>query len=100
MHALVKSFGTFIRPIKLNHGKVQGPANYLKLAERGATMKGFNVMTYPYLLPWMLIRILLAMWRGKVSMKETYHPGGIDAFPSALVALLNGGHTGKMLLKV
>ena len=63
-------------------------------------MKGFNVITYLYLLPWMLIRILISMWRGKVQMKETYHSGGIDGFPKALVALLNGGHTGKMLLKV
>ena len=89
----------------LNHGKVQGPSNYLKLAEKGATMKGFNVMTYLYLLPWMLIRILVSFWRGKVAMKETYYPGGIDAFPSALLGLLNGGsshgeHIGKMLLKI
>jgi NADPH-dependent curcumin reductase CurA len=84
----------------LNHGKVQGPSNYLKLAEKGCTMKGFNVITYLYLLPWMLIRILISFWRGKVVMKETYHPGGIDAFPSALLSLLNGGHTGKMLVKV
>ena len=30
----------------LNVGTVQGPSNYLKLAERGATMKGFVVMQY------------------------------------------------------
>lgn len=30
----------------LNVGTVQGPSNYLKLAEKGATMKGFVVMQY------------------------------------------------------
>ena len=84
----------------LNHGKVQGPSNYLKLAEKGATMAGFNVMQKIYLLPWMLIRILVSMWRGKVTLRETHMIGGIDGFPAALSALLNGGHTGKMLLKV
>merc|ERR1711965_566511 len=27
----------------LNKGRVQGPSEYLKLAEKGATMRGFNV---------------------------------------------------------
>ncbi len=84
----------------LSHGGVQGPSSYLKLAEKNATMKGFVVMAYMHLLPWMLLCILLDFWRGRVALRETHMPGGIHGFPDALSALLNGGNTGKMLLKV
>lgn len=84
----------------LNHGEVDGPSNYLKLAERSATMAGFNVMHYISLLPWMLCRILFAYWRGRVTIKEAHVEGGIHAFPAALVALLDGKHIGKILLKI
>lgn len=35
----------------LNKGGVRGPAEYLKLAERGATMVGYNVMQYIWKFP-------------------------------------------------
>jgi NADPH-dependent curcumin reductase CurA len=84
---------------KLHKGLVHGPSNYLKLAERGATMKGFNVMQY-------LSKILFAMagmfWmhlRGKVFMKE-HIEHGIGSFPTALNKLFTGGHIGKCLVDV
>ena len=60
---------------KLNKGKVDGPQEYLKLAERGASMVGFNVMQKLHLLPWMLIRILLDIWRGRLTLSETVMDG-------------------------
>lgn len=83
----------------VNKGKVQGPSNYLKLAERGATMKGFNVMQY-------LSKIVFAMagmfWmhlRGQVVLTE-HIEHGLDSFPMALNHLFTGGHVGKCLVDV
>ena len=84
---------------KLNKGKVDGPQEYLKLAERGASMVGFNVMQKLHLLPWMLIRLLLDVWRGRLTLSECVMDG-IESFPSALETLFNGGHVGKLLVKV
>eukprot|EP00980_Cylindrotheca_fusiformis_P012109 scaffold2923_cov121-Cylindrotheca_fusiformis.AAC.19 len=84
----------------LNHaGKVQGPSNYLVLAERGATMKGFNVMQYAYKLPFAIVGMLWKYLRGRVFLKE--HVGqGIDSFPSTLYELFNGGSIGKSIVDV
>merc|ERR1712125_74516 len=67
----------------LNKGLVQGPSNYLKLAERGATMKGFNVMQY---LPRLLFACFGMFWlhlRGFVKMNE-HIENGIESFPKAM----------------
>ena len=84
---------------KLNKGLVQGPKNYLKLAERGSTMAGFNVMQYIYRLPLMLLGMFYMYMVGKVKMIEHYETG-IEAFPFALNKLFTGGHIGKMLVDV
>jgi len=83
----------------LNKGKVRGPSNYLKLAERGAEMKGFNVMQYMYKLPFMLIRTFWLYMRGKITTIE-HVEDGLENFPGALQKLFNGGHIGKMLVNV
>lgn len=84
---------------KLNKGLVQGPKNYLKLAERGATMKGFNVIQFMYRLPLMLIGMFYLYMRGYVKMTE-HVDTGIESFPHALLKLFTGGNTGKMLVDV
>ena len=82
----------------LNHGRVEGPSNYLKLAEKGCSMTGFNVIQKISLLPWMLLRILVACWRGNVKLREQVE-SGIEAFPLALEKMFSGGHIGKLLVK-
>lgn len=83
----------------LNHGKVQGPSEYLKLAERGATMSGYNVMQYMSSLPIALISLLWAWYRNRVVMHEHVEKG-IKSFPGAMEKMFNGGHTGKLLVEV
>ncbi|KAL7540457.1 hypothetical protein ACHAXR_010119 [Thalassiosira sp. AJA248-18] len=81
----------------LNKGKVEGPSNYLKLAERGAEMKGFNVIQYMYKLPFMLCGMFSLYMRGKVTMTE-HIESNIKSFPFALQKMFSGGHIGKMLV--
>lgn len=83
----------------LNKGKVQGPSNYLKLAERGAEMKGFNVMQYMYKIPLALFGMFYLNMRGKVEMTEHVEKG-VKSFPFALQKMFTGGHIGKMLVDV
>mmetsp|Transcript_21577 Transcript_21577/g.46935 ORF Transcript_21577/g.46935 Transcript_21577/m.46935 type:complete len:364 (+) Transcript_21577:122-1213(+) len=83
----------------LNKGKVEGPSNYLKLAERGAEMKGFNVMQYMYKLPLALFGMFYLNMRGKVQMTE-HVESGVKSFPFALQKMFSGGHIGKMLVDV
>lgn len=83
----------------LNKGKVVGPSNYLKLAERGAEMKGFNVMQYMYKLPLALCWMFYLYMRGKVQMTEHVEKG-IRSFPFALHKMFTGGHIGKLLVDV
>merc|ERR1711966_272303 len=80
----------------LNKGKVRGPSNYLKLAERGAEMKGFNVMQYLIKIPLALCGMFYYHLRGKVQMTEHVEKG-IGSFPHALAKMFSGGHIGKML---
>jgi NADPH-dependent curcumin reductase len=82
---------------KLNKGGVEGPSSYLKLAERGAIMAGFNVMQHMMSVPRATLWMLWYYWRGSVSLKEHIEPN-IEAFPLALQKLFTGGHTGKMLV--
>ena len=86
----------------LNKGKVEGPSNYLKLAEKGAEMKGFNVMQYIAKVPLALFGMFYYYIRGKVRMSEHIEVG-IQSFPHALAKMFTGGsngHIGKMLVKV
>jgi len=84
---------------RLNKGMVEGPSNYLKLAERGAEMKGFNVMQYMMKIPLALCGMFYYHIRGKVRMTEHIEVG-IQSFPHALAKMFSGGHIGKMLVKV
>ena len=83
----------------LNKGMVQGPSNYLKLAERGATMKGFNVMQYMSSIPAAMAQLVWLHFRGYVTVHEDVKEG-IEAFPNALQQLFTGGHIGKMLCRI
>jgi len=80
-------------------GMACGPSNYIKLAERGALMKGFNFMQYLTSLPFMLFGMFYLYMRGKVKMTEQIELG-IESYPMALQKLFTGGNTGKLLVQV
>jgi NADPH-dependent curcumin reductase CurA len=84
---------------KVDGRMVHGPSNYLKLAERGAEMRGFNVMQHMHKLPVAMFFLFWYYVRGKVRMTEHIHKG-IEAFPGALKGLFSGGNTGKTLVQV
>ena len=78
---------------------VRGPKNYLKLAERHATMAGFAVFHFAE--HYERAEKQLTQWlaSGQLIMREHIEQG-IDRFPAALNILQNGGHHGKLLVRV
>jgi hypothetical protein len=83
----------------LNHNKVRGPSEYLKLAEREATMVGFTVLAHLWRIPSAIAHMLWLMWRKKIFLNEQIEPG-IESFGPAMVKMFTGGHIGKMLVEV
>ena len=82
-----------------NMDDVRGPRNYLKLAERHARMEGFAVTHFASQFP--AAEAALAGWlaSGELVMHE-HVENGVENFPATLRLLLNGGHHGKLLLRV
>jgi NADPH-dependent curcumin reductase CurA len=82
-----------------NMADVRGPKNYLKIAERDARLLGFTIFHYPQ--HHAEATVAMAEWlaAGKIVVREHVEQG-IDRFPAAVRALLDGGNTGKFLLKV
>lgn len=82
-----------------NMDDVRGPRNYLKLAERHARMEGFAVTHFHAQFP--KAEAALSSWlaSGELVMHEHYEHG-VDNFPASLRLLLNGGHHGKLLLRI
>jgi NADPH-dependent curcumin reductase len=78
---------------------VRGPRNYLKLAERHARMEGFAVTHFHAQFP--KAEAALAGWlaSGELVMHEHFE-AGVENFPATLRVLLNGGHHGKLLLRI
>jgi NADPH-dependent curcumin reductase len=78
---------------------VRGPSNYLKLAERHARMEGFAVTHFESAFP--EAEAVLGGWlaEGRLAMRE-HVERGLDAFGATLRTLLDGGHHGKLLLRV
>lgn len=76
---------------------VRGPALYLRVAERNASMRGFTVDRYAAEFPKMEADISTWLAEGKLEMPETVVEG-IEQFPKALGMLMSGGNTGKLLV--
>lgn len=76
---------------------VQGPRNYLKVAERNAVMQGFTVDKFAEQFSKMEEEIAGWIKSGELKMPE-HVIEGIDHFPEALVALMTGKHMGKLLV--
>lgn len=79
-------------------GNVRGPRNYLKLAERNATMRGFVVTHHAARFPEAKAEIAALMQEGKLDLPE-HVVEGIDHFAEALLLLFAGGHTGNLLVR-
>eukprot|EP00535_Pseudo-nitzschia_heimii_P010533 CAMPEP_0197174098 /NCGR_PEP_ID=MMETSP1423-20130617/770_1 /TAXON_ID=476441 /ORGANISM="Pseudo-nitzschia heimii, Strain UNC1101" /LENGTH=369 /DNA_ID=CAMNT_0042622995 /DNA_START=190 /DNA_END=1299 /DNA_ORIENTATION=+ len=78
---------------------VRGPSNYIKLAERGAEMRGYNVMQHFSKLPFMLFGLYYLWARGKVHMTE-HIEDGLERFPHALRGLFTGENIGKTMVRI
>jgi NADPH-dependent curcumin reductase CurA len=78
---------------------VRGPRNYLKLAERHATMEGFAV--FHFAAHYARAENQLAQWyrNGDIVMREQIERG-VENFPAVMNMLMTGAHYGKLLLKV
>lgn len=82
-----------------NMADVRGPKNYLKIAERDASLLGFTIFHYPDKLA--EATATMAEWLATGSLIVREHvERGLDNFPAAVRALLDGGNTGKFLLKI
>lgn len=80
-------------------GQVRGPKNYLKLAERGASMVGFNIFQHPHRFE--EARKELRRLHAEGLLKVPVHwVSGLDSYPGAMQSMFTGGHIGKMLVNV
>ena len=81
-----------------NAGAVRGPANYLALLVARASMTGMVVFDYEDRYP--QARAEMAGWlqEGRLVSRDHIVPGGVAAFPEALLMLFNGENTGKLIL--
>jgi hypothetical protein len=78
-------------------GEVNGPVNYLKLAERNASMGGFTVNYFEQDYPEMQENLSKWVMEGSLRLPEHIEEG-IDQFPKALTLLFSGGHKGKLIV--
>jgi NADPH-dependent curcumin reductase CurA len=82
-----------------NMADVRGPKNYLKIAERDASLLGFTIFHYPDRFAEATSTMAGWLASGELKVRETVMEG-IERFPEAIRTLLDGGNTGKFLLKI
>jgi NADPH-dependent curcumin reductase CurA len=82
-----------------NHGGPTGPRNYMQLLARSARMEGFT--TFDFVRRWDEAREALAghLSAGEITVRETVLDG-LDRAPEALGMLFDGGHIGKLLVRL
>ena len=77
---------------------VRGPKLYLRLAERNASMRGFVVSHHAARFPEAVSEISALIRSGKLTLPEhVVEP--IDRLPEALLMLLDGRHTGNLVVR-
>lgn len=81
-----------------NLADVRGPALYLRLAERNASMRGFTVDYYAEEFPGFAKQI--TQWMDSGLHLSEHIEQGLENFPLALRTLFNGGHQGKLLVEI
>jgi len=77
-----------------------GPANYLSVLIRRATMSGFIV--FDYVSQYRAAQKRLATWvaEGKITAPETIVAGSVRDFPDVLLKLFTGENVGKLVLDI
>ena len=65
-----------------------------------ASMSGFVVTDYEARYPEAVTEIMRMISDGSLQARETIRPGGIAAFPEALLDIYRGTNTGKLVLEV
>ena len=73
--------------------------NYPRLIIKRATMKGFVVVDYVKEFPKAYMELFSLIGQGKLNVKID-RSNGIDECPAALIKLLTGKNTGKVIVKV
>jgi NADPH-dependent curcumin reductase CurA len=81
-------------------GMTRGPSNYLALLVARARMEGFIVFDYADRYDEAIRE--LAAWRaaGQLEERTAVAPGGVAAFPEALLRLFRGENVGKLVLEI
>ena len=76
-----------------------GPANYLQLISKSATMTGFTMLDYMHRIPEALTD--LSAWVEDGSLRHRQHIlEGIESFPEGLRMLFRGENHGKLLIRL
>ena len=78
---------------------IKGPSSYLKLAERYSSMEGFTVMHFSEKFP-EAIEELTRLYNSGDIVVPTHYEQGIDSFPKSIQMLFNGGHKGKLMVRM
>ncbi len=79
---------------------VVGPANYLSLLVNRASMQGMVVFDYADRYAEAAAEMAGWLASGELVTREQVVPGGVEAFPDALLMLFRGENTGKLVLEV
>ena len=99
LHSRVVICGAISQYSNVNHGEVQGPSKYLRLAEKSSTMAGFVMMHYASKFPRAAAQLLWYYWRGQLTVHEQIEDG-IETFGPALQKLFTGGNTGRLIVDI
>ena len=76
----------------------RGPANYLQLLVKRASMTGFVVFDYAARYPEAVTALAGWLRDGSLVSRDHVVKGGIERFPTALLELFAGENTGKFIL--
>ncbi len=82
-----------------NMADVRGPKNYLKIPERNASMLGFTIFHYAHKHAEAEAQMGKWLKSGELKVREQIEEG-IENFPATVRMLLDGGHYGKLMLRV
>jgi NADPH-dependent curcumin reductase CurA len=77
---------------------VRGPANYMQLLVRRASMTGFVIFDYAKRYPEALPQLAEWLRSGAIRSREDVVEAGIDEFPEVLLRLFRGENTGKLVM--
>jgi hypothetical protein len=80
------------------NGAMRGPANYMSLLVKHASMTGFVFSDYLDRLPEAAQALGGWVASGELSSREDIAEGGIEKFPDTLMRLFSGENTGKLVL--